>query len=45
MYMPAPGPVRPGQVRGGRARLTNEIGAPDPKLEPQITSLDKCKMN
>ena len=25
--------------------FTNEIGTPDPQLEPQITSLDKCKIN
>ena len=25
--------------------VTNGIGTPDPQLEPQITSLDKCKMN
>ena len=23
--------------------LTDEIGAPEPQLEPQMTSLDKCK--
>ena len=27
------------------ADLTDEIGAPDPQLEPQITSFDKCKTN
>ena len=28
------------------AYLTNEIGTPDPNyLEPQTTSLDKCKTN
>ena len=25
--------------------LAHEIGTPEPQLEPQITSLDKCKMN
>ena len=25
--------------------LTDEIGTPDPQLEPQITSLDKCKIS
>ena len=27
-----------------RSSLTDEIGTPDPQLEPQITSLEKCKI-
>ena len=28
-----------------RPELTDEIGPPDPQLEPQKTSLDKCNIN
>ena len=31
--------------QSGTVLLTNEIGTPDPKLEPQISSSDKCKIN
>ena len=27
-----------------RQGLTNEIGTPDPQIEPHITSLDKCNI-
>ena len=29
----------------GTVYATNEIGTPNPQLEPQITSLEKCKIN
>ena len=28
----------------GQNLIANEIGTPDPQLEPQITSLDKCNV-
>ena len=34
-----------GEGEGRQEGLTHEIGAPDPKLEPQITSLDKCNID
>ena len=30
---------------GLRAGRPDEIGTPDPQLEPQITSLEKCKID
>ena len=47
---PGAGPAAAGgllRLGGPRlhARLKSEIGAPDPQLEPQITSLEKCKIS